>query len=1376
MRRTLLFTIVLVASLALLTSSQSLTSRLVIQALASINQEQDQKEKKRGLEREEEERQEHEQDFLRKHSDASGKVRPDLWQQGIEHYQRMQIGADVRLANPTAFAAAGGVIGVQWKQIGPSRLKIDKEKNFQGDGPDSGEVLDIAIDPRNGTDQTIYIATNDGGIWKTTDGGASWKPKTDFMKSISMGAVVLDPGNPSIVYAGTGNAFDGGFVFGARKLAGGNFYKGVGVYKSIDGGETWTVVGQAALTSLGIVRMVMPSPGVLLVGTTNGLFRSADGGANFGNNAPSFNNNSPVLNGCVSDLHLDTASSSIVLAAIAGTGIFRSTDGGVTFPASSNLFTPTNGTPTANFDYVSFAQSTQPNNQTIYASVKDSRAQTTPPMPSPFPFLGLFKSIDGGTTWARMTAIDASANGCQCGYDQTIGVDPQDANRVYLGFQQLYFSGDGGGSFSNVSDGKIHWDHHAITFSPASHISSGPPTRVWIGTDGGVHNTADAGSNWSNPNEGIATNLLFSLDIGRGSSTNNAYSYGGTQDTGTIERRPGFSGNEWHLGVDGDGGRIAVDPCDPKHAIGTDNAGFIATTDGGDNWGGSGGLPSGTKVGIVKFDPNCKNAYLGGSTPAAMPMMPNVLRLFQSTDNAAMFSPISTFTAGITAIATTKQDQNTLWVALGNGTLQRTSNVLMGSSATWTPVTVTNAPGGAPSALAIDPTNSNIVVAVYPGFTGRSPANLTRHVFMTVDNGITWTDIGGTPVAGGGDPAQNLPDLPIFDVVIDPGTIPHTIIIAADTGVLRTSNLGATWEIYGLGLPNVYCSALALDSDVTPSVLRVATYGRSVFELSAAEGPLLAINANAAFGDVCVGQSETRNVQLFNVGTTDLHINSFFRLSGSAEFQLVSGPSPPVTIRPGDHLDFTIRFQPGSAGDKTAIFQINSDDLFQPTRQLAVSATGVTQRIATLIADSGNFGGVCLDSFKDLNLTISNSGACDLAVSNITLTPGADFLLPSVLSYPVVIHAGDSIQVPIRFQPLTKGDKNATVRIFSDDPLTPTKTVLISGKALAPAIIVNDPILFDKTCPGNVNNQTLTIGNSGQCDLIVKSITSDSPEFKVFGVVPFPLIVPPGSTRDVTIQFMPMGFTINPVHMATLTIMSNDPDMLIKTVNVKGIVPPPIIQVMPDPLDFGKVCLGKSKDLPLTIKNAGECNLTISNITSNTPEFTLPNLPAFPLVIPPGGMRDVIVRFTPSSTGPKSGKITIISDDPATPIKMVTVMGTAPVSAIAVSGSLDWGDVLVGKSKEQVVNITNTEECDLAITLVCEVKNVVPQQPSIEFKVVNVLNYPVLIPAGGTLPVSIRFKPVKKGPREATLVVYGYDPQTSNLVLTASYPLKGNGK
>src|SRR5207245_1181347 len=177
-----------------------------------------------------------------------------------------------------------GIVGGQWRQIGPAPLRIDREQVFQGAGPDSGEVVDIAIDPRNTTDQTIYIATNDGGIWKSTDGGMTWKPKTDFMLSLSMGAVALDPGNPDIVYAGTGNLFDGGGVF----------FKGVGIYKSTDAGETWVVLNPGGMfNNRGINRIVLPAPNVPLVATNVGLLRSADGRLNFGPNPPTFDHRHP---------------------------------------------------------------------------------------------------------------------------------------------------------------------------------------------------------------------------------------------------------------------------------------------------------------------------------------------------------------------------------------------------------------------------------------------------------------------------------------------------------------------------------------------------------------------------------------------------------------------------------------------------------------------------------------------------------------------------------------------------------------------------------------------------------------------------------------------------------------------------------------------------------------------------------------------------------------------------------------------------------------------------------------------------------------------------------------------------------------------------
>src|SRR5439155_2017534 len=212
---------------------------------------------------------------------------------GVKHLRRMRVDAAGVTAPPIGGGPAPAVAGgVRWKQIGPQPLKIINDKQFQGAGPDSGEVVDIAVDPRGATDQVIYVATNDGGIWKTLDGGATWLPKTDLMPSLSMGAVALDPNNADIVYAGTGNPFDGGGG-GLESGATTGFSKAIGIYRSTDAGETWSHLADALFKRVRINRIVLPRSDVLLVATSAGLFRSIDGGQNFGANTPTFDDGNP---------------------------------------------------------------------------------------------------------------------------------------------------------------------------------------------------------------------------------------------------------------------------------------------------------------------------------------------------------------------------------------------------------------------------------------------------------------------------------------------------------------------------------------------------------------------------------------------------------------------------------------------------------------------------------------------------------------------------------------------------------------------------------------------------------------------------------------------------------------------------------------------------------------------------------------------------------------------------------------------------------------------------------------------------------------------------------------------------------------------------
>jgi photosystem II stability/assembly factor-like uncharacterized protein len=695
-----------------------------------------------------------------------------------------------------------------WTPIGPSPLLDDP-----AGGADSGLVADIAIDPNGFDDRIIYIATGRGGIWKTTDGGATWSPKTDGMGSLCMGAVALDPADSSIVYAGTGNFFAN---FRNQRFA------SQGIYRSSDGGVTWVVAGgSSAVLGQYITRIVVPFPGTLLVGTFNGidddgapvsggLFKSVDGGVNFGDNPPAFDNGFPVLSGPICDIDVDTASPWIIYASVARSGVYESDDMGSTFPI--NLFTSQRGAP-SKFGYLCLAQSKEPDNQTLYVNVQLAPLTGTS--------TGLYKSTDHGGSWTPIVLGDEEGNRqLQKWYDQTVGVDPKDANRVFFGLRALYLSVDGGATGIHDKDridlDKVHADQHVLVFSPHHPIGS-VSTRLYNGTDGGIATTADASANgaatWTRlngsgdcfgPNTALGTIMFYEIDIGRGSTANNRFTYGAAQDQGISSHRNDCPGTPWVLGIGGDGDSIAVDPLAPVHAI-AGAEGFTYSTPDGKNWPdpdtiGDVGLPAAPSR--VYFDPH------GGVAYAVV----NGTALYQSLNNGAYFNVIHNFPSGITALRVSEADFNVMWVGLGDGSVQRTENVLAGLGSAWSPLGAPN-PFAGVSSIATETSSAAEAVVIY--------VSSSHQAFRTTDRGMHWTDVSG-----------DLPAVPLRSAVIDPNTSPHAIIVATDNGVMQTMNGGVNWAPIGPGLPNVLCSSLALDATAFPSLLRVGTYGRGVYELA----------------------------------------------------------------------------------------------------------------------------------------------------------------------------------------------------------------------------------------------------------------------------------------------------------------------------------------------------------------------------------------------------------------------------------------------------------------------------------------------------------------------------------------------------------------
>jgi hypothetical protein len=220
-----------------------------------------------------------------------------------------------------------------------------------------------------------------------------------------------------------------------------------------------------------------------------------------------------------------------------------------------------------------------------------------------------------------------------------------------------------------------------------------------------------------------------------------------------------------------------------------------------------------------------------------------------------------------------------------------------------------------------------------------------------------------------------------------------------------------------------------------------------------------------------------------------------------------------------------------------------------------------------------------------------------------------------------------------------------------------------SAFKVPPKISISGPIVFPESCGLTPQVATLNVCNVGGAPLTVSPITSSSPRFTVTTPVGgFPVTVAAGACYPFQVTFTPTG--PGPAN-ATLTIPSDDPVNLTVTVPVSASVgKPTIATLIPDSGDFGSLCPTRFRDLPLTINNSGTCPLRVTGIVSSSPEFEMPHVLSFPLVVAPGDSIKVPIRFHPTTAGAKTATVTISSDDPSQPSKAVAVTGTVPPSYV----------------------------------------------------------------------------------------------------------------
>jgi photosystem II stability/assembly factor-like uncharacterized protein len=406
--------------------------------------------------------------------------------------------------------------GLAFRNIGPAIM--------------SGRIADIVIHPQRHA--TWYVAVGSGGVWKTENAGTTWTPIFDKEGSYSIGCLTLDPNNPDTVWVGTG-----------ENVSGRHVGYGDGVYKSLNGGATWTNMGLKS--SEHIARIVIDPRDSKVVyvaaegplwsaGGERGLYKSTDGGASW-----------KLVLAISKVIYAASYQRRRSVAAFMGggpeSGIHKSTDGGMTWRKL------TVGLPKGDCGKIGLAVSPiKPN--VVYATIEADEDEK-----------GLYRSTDRGESFEKRSSFISGGTGPH--YYQEIFADPNVFDRVWQMAPPLMVSDDGGTTFRRANEKHKHGDNHAMAFV------KGDPDYILNGSDGGVYETRDGGKTWRFF-DNLPVTQFYKLALDNAEPFYNIS--GGTQDNGSqlgpsrTLNAHGISNADWLITFGADGYATAIDPADPN--------------------------------------------------------------------------------------------------------------------------------------------------------------------------------------------------------------------------------------------------------------------------------------------------------------------------------------------------------------------------------------------------------------------------------------------------------------------------------------------------------------------------------------------------------------------------------------------------------------------------------------------------------------------------------------------------------------------------------------------------------------------------------------------------------------------------------------------
>ncbi len=680
-------------------------------------------------------------------------------------------------------AAAPALGGLSWRSIGPAMF--------------AGRVVDVAGVP--GKPDILYVGSASSGLYKSINGGTTFEPVFETGGTLSIGAIAVQPDNPDVVYVGTGE----GAVRNSISF-------GDGLYKSIDGGKTWKLMGLKDSERFGRIAIHPANPQIVLAAamghafgpnTERGVFRSTDGGATWARTL--FVNETTGA----SDVAIDPKDPNIVYAGMydylrqpwtfrsggPGSGLYRSSDGGVTW---KKLTDPAlgNGLPGAKLVGRIGVSIHQANPNIVYALIEAQEAGV------------LWRSDDRGNTW-KIVSNERRINNRPFYYTQ-VRADPVDPNRVYTMSGSFNMSTDGGRTFG-PSGGSMFGDHHALWIDPAN------PKRLLCGTDGGFFISNDYGRNWD-----FMNNMPMAQAYHVGVDMAEPYNVlGGFQDH-EIWRGPnekwnqvGVREGDWvRLRYMADGMYALSDPRDPNIVYYNGHFGDITRLD----------MRTREERYIQPYPPgpagggaNVEQYRFNWNSPVHMsPTNPDVLYyggnvLFKTTNRGETWQIISPdlstndpvkqkssggeisndntraeFHCTIISIAESPKDPAVVWAGTDDGNVQVTRN----GGKSWTNVApnITGAPKfswvSSIAASHVDPGTAYLTIDQH------RLNDFAPYVFVTRDYGQTWRRIAGG-LRG------------YAHVVLEDPKSPNLLYVGTELGIFASFDAGASWTDLRLGLP-----------------------------------------------------------------------------------------------------------------------------------------------------------------------------------------------------------------------------------------------------------------------------------------------------------------------------------------------------------------------------------------------------------------------------------------------------------------------------------------------------------------------------------------------------------------------------------------------